>query len=521
MPFFAIQSPSSGNATQLQGRAVAATAPSGGQVLGWDGSSWGPSQGVTGPTGSAGVDAPKILNGSTGPDSGYGRNGDFFIDTSAGVLYGPKTSGSWGGGLQLQTGQAGPTGPAGSGSTGPASTAPGPTGATGPSVTGPTGAASNVTGPSGATGPTGATGSGATGPTGSPTTISIGTVSVGAIASASVAGPAGAQLLSLVLPLGPTGVTGSTGPAGVTPQLGIGNVDTASPAAASLTSQGAGSYLVNFSIPPGPTGSTGAASTEPGPTGATGPQGSPGPAGSEGAASTVTGPAGAAGPTGATGATGSGATGPSGVLEYYATATAPVPTRDGALWLDLDDGRYYTRYDNLWIEIGVQGERGPTGITGPAGTQGATGSAGSTGATGPSATGPTGPTGEQGVTGPSGGPTGSTGPTGFAGGFSDAQTINARTQSYTLDLTDAGKLVTLATGSGALRLTIPPASSVAFATGTHVDVARLGAATVIITGATGVTVNATPGQNLRAQYSAATCILYGSNTWLLVGDVSS
>lgn len=80
--------------------------------------------------------------------------------------------------------------------------------------------------------------------------------------------------------------------------------------------------------------------------------------------------------------------------------------------------------------------------------------------------------------------------------------------------------MTLATGSGALRLTVPPASSVAFATGTHIDIARLGVATVLVTGATGVTINGTPGQNLRAQYSAASCILYGTNQWLLVGDTT-
>lgn len=482
MPFFSIQSPSSGNATQLQGRAVSATAPSGGQVLGWDGSSWVPAAGVTGPTGSPGVDAPKILSGTTGPVSGYGRNGDFFLDTSAGVLYGPRTNGAWGAGLQLQTGQAGPTGPAGVGSTGPASTAPGPTGSTGPSgERGHTGPASTVTGPQGNVGPTGPTGFGATGAVGPATSLSIGVVTSGSVPSATLTGPAGAQVLNLVLARGSTGPGGATGPiAG----LAIGSVSDGGSAGAAITPDGVGGYLLDLTLPAGPTGNTGAASTVTGPTGN----------------------------IGLTGPTGYGATGPSGVLEYYASTTAPVPTKDGAVWLDLDDGRYYTRYGGLWIEIGVQGERGPTGVTGATGSVGAQGIQG---ATGPS--GPQGQQGIQGVTGPSGGPTG---PTGFNGSFSSAQEINARTQSYTLELADAGKLVTLATGSGALRLTVPPASSVAFATGTHIDIARLGVATVLVTGATGVTINGTPGQNLRAQYSAASCILYGTNQWLLVGDTT-
>ena len=157
MPYFSIQSPTSGNALQLQGRTVSATGPTGGQVLTWDGSSWAPLPGVTGPTGSAGADGPQIYSGVTGPFAGLGRSGDWYIDSTSGVLYGPKANNAWGSGLQLQTGQQGPTGPVGlTGATGPAN---GPTGATGP-----TGAASAVAGPAGATGPAGV---GATGPTGS------------------------------------------------------------------------------------------------------------------------------------------------------------------------------------------------------------------------------------------------------------------------------------------------------------------------------------------------------------------
>ena len=74
--------------------------------------------------------------------------------------------------------------------------------------------------------------------------------------------------------------------------------------------------------------------------------------------------------------------------------------------------------------------------------------------------------------------------------------------------------------TGTLTVTIPNSSSVAFATGTHVDVARLGVAAVRVTGASGVTINATPGNNLRDRYSAGTAILYSGNTWLVVGDLS-
>jgi len=366
MPFFSIQSPTSGNATQLQGRAVAATGPTGGHVLTWDGSSWAPLAGTTGPTGAAGVDGRFIYSGTTGPSAGLGRSGDYFIDFNAGVLYGPKASNSWGSGLLLQSGPQGPTGATGVGATGPTGAgstgATGSVGATGASFTGPTGAASNVTGPTGATGPsvTGPTGIGATGPTGSPNSLSIGSVSVGAIASASLSGAVGSQVLSLVLPAGPTGAASNvTGPTGVTPVLAIGNVDNASPAAAGLVNVSPGSYLVNFSIPPGPTG---AASNVTGPAGATGPSVT----GPTGAASTSTGPTGptGVGPTGATGAasTVTGPTGPAGgggggsanIVEAATPSAFPATGASNTLYIATDVNRVF-RFDSsgVYVEVGT------------------------------------------------------------------------------------------------------------------------------------------------------------------------
>lgn len=234
------------------------------------------------------------------------------------------------------------------------------------------------------------------------------------------------------------------------------------------------------------------------------------------------GPTGVSGPTGSTGPSVTGPTGVTGGIAFAATGpTAPTAaglTVAGAIWLNDSTGKYFVRYGSQFIEIGVQGERGATGSTGAASNvTGPTGSVGATGSTGAASV-VTGPTGSTGSTGSA---STVTGPTGRAGDFSDAQSTNARTASYTLALGDAGKLVTMATGSGALVVTIPAAASVAFPTGTHIDLARLGVATVSVTGAAGVTVNATPGAKLRAQYSAGTAILYAGDTWLLVGDLSS
>ncbi len=119
------------------------------------------------------------------------------------------------------------------------------------------------------------------------------------------------------------------------------------------------------------------------------------------------------------------------------------------------------------------------------------------------------------------GPAGQNGISGANGTFADAQVVNDRTASYTLAISDAGKLITASHASTAITITVPAGSSVAFPVGTHVDIARLGVAQVTVVGASGVTVNGTPGLKLRAQYSAATLIEVAADSWLLVGDLSA
>lgn len=117
-----------------------------------------------------------ILSGSGAPSSGTGNNADFYLDTSNWRIYGPKSGGAWG-------------------------------------------SYTSLVGPTGATGATGSTG--ATGPA---NTLSIGSVTTGAAgssASATITGTAPTQTLSLTIPRGDTGASGSgagnvTGPASST-----------------------------------------------------------------------------------------------------------------------------------------------------------------------------------------------------------------------------------------------------------------------------------------------------------------
>ncbi|MFM1828891.1 MAG: hypothetical protein RL624_1132 [Bacteroidota bacterium] len=60
--------------------------------------------GLTGASGAAGANGNTILNGNAIPTSTLGANGDFYINTSTNILYGPKTTAGWGNGVSLGNG---------------------------------------------------------------------------------------------------------------------------------------------------------------------------------------------------------------------------------------------------------------------------------------------------------------------------------------------------------------------------------------------------------------------------------
>ena len=100
--------------------------------------------------------------------------------------------------------------------------------------------------------------------------------------------------------------------------------------------------------------------------------------------------------------------------------------------------------------------------------------------------------------------------------------INSQTgTTYTLVLADAAtKLVTLANALP-VTLTVPLNSSVNFPIGCTITLSQYDAGQVTVTGAGGVTINATPGNKLRTQYSTATLIQTATDVWLLAGDISA
>ena len=99
--------------------------------------------------------------------------------------------------------------------------------------------------------------------------------------------------------------------------------------------------------------------------------------------------------------------------------------------------------------------------------------------------------------------------------------FNAQTgTTYTLVAADLGKIVTLSNASG-ITLTVPPS---VFSTGNIINIQQIGAGQVTLAQGAGVTITSTgataSAPKLRAQYSAASIICTGSNTFTVIGDIS-
>jgi hypothetical protein len=339
---------------------------------------------------------------------------------------------------------------------------------------------------------------------------------------------------------GPQGVPGATGPQGATGTAGVGLIG-----------------HTGIQGPTGPQGLTGPT----GPSGPTGASGLMGPTGASGATGI-----GASGPTGPTGPTsdaesfnfstnttdadpGSGffrlnnATHASATEVYVSTLNAAGGTISG--WIDtFDDStstnkgiltiRQTSSPNTIWRKYNVTGSVVASGsyrkitissVSGngtftsglcfisfsPSGNIGDSG-----GATGPE--GPTGATGPSGPAGSPGGATGSTGPQGFTGATGPenyALTISSQTDNYTLQLSDAGKVVEL-TASTAKNITVPANSTAAFPVGTVIEIFAGGNGTVSVVAAGGVVIRKIGA--LAGIYASASLRKRATDEWVLTGE---
>jgi hypothetical protein len=114
-------------------------------------------------------------------------------------------------------------------------------------------------------------------------------------------------------------------------------------------------------------------------------------------------------------------------------------------------------------------------------------------------------------------------------GFDDALaklTLNAQTATYTVVLTDnRNKLVTMDVAT-ANDFLIPTNANVAFPIGSVINVIQIGAGKTTIEAVTpGTTTISSTGATatapeLRAQFSAASCIKVATDTWYVIGDIA-
>jgi hypothetical protein len=102
------------------------------------------------------------------------------------------------------------------------------------------------------------------------------------------------------------------------------------------------------------------------------------------------------------------------------------------------------------------------------------------------------------------------------------QTLGAKAGNYTLAAGDAAETIIIMDSSSANDLTVPPASSVAFGTGTSITVIQRGTGKTRILAGAGVTLLATPGVYLRARYSSCTIVkTENANEWFVIGDLAA
>ena len=106
-------------------------------------------------------------------------------------------------------------------------------------------------------------------------------------------------------------------------------------------------------------------------------------------------------------------------------------------------------------------------------------------------------------------------------GVPSLTSFTEKTASYTLDtLVHQDNIVEMNSGS-ATTFTIPTNASLAWPVGASMDIFQTGAGQVTITGDTGVTVNYTPGNKLRTQWSSATILKRATDSWVIYGDLTA
>ena len=96
-----------------------------------------------------------------------------------------------------------------------------------------------------------------------------------------------------------------------------------------------------------------------------------------------------------------------------------------------------------------------------------------------------------------------------------------KTASYTLDTLDHQDNVVEMNSGSAMTFTIPTNSSLAWPVGASMDIIQTGSGQVTISPDSGVTLNYTPGNKLRTQWSSCTIMKRGTDSWIVYGDLTA
>lgn len=104
-----------------------------------------------------------------------------------------------------------------------------------------------------------------------------------------------------------------------------------------------------------------------------------------------------------------------------------------------------------------------------------------------------------------------------SGGTATVTTVG----NYTLDTLDHQDNIVEMNSSVGATFTIPTDAALAWPVGASMDIFATGTGEITIAGDTGVTVNATPGLTLRTQWSSATILKRGADSWVVYGDLKA
>lgn len=97
-----------------------------------------------------------------------------------------------------------------------------------------------------------------------------------------------------------------------------------------------------------------------------------------------------------------------------------------------------------------------------------------------------------------------------------------KTSDYTLQASDAGKVIITNINSGTNVITVPLQSSATFEDNARIDILQIGSVQTTISPASGVTINSKYGnKKLSVQYSAGTLIKLSDDNWVLIGDLTA